>query len=119
MATSVRYRKNLLYDGSGDILSNLGGKVINIASKAIAKLLLDYGASPNVTVDNDKSLPVLTVFVKQNDIEALSLLLSYGANVNAKDLFGRSCIDFAISESNIEMIDLLLKHGAESYYPKS
>jgi len=87
--------------------------------KAIAKLLLDSGANPNVTVDNDKKLSILTAFVKQNDIEAATLLLSYGANVNAKDLFGRSSMDFAISQSNNEMINLLLKYGAESYYPKS
>ena len=47
--------------------------------KAIAKLLLDSGANPNIMVDNDKRSSILSAFVKQNDIEAVKLLLDYGA----------------------------------------
>ena len=39
--------------------------------------------------------------------------------VNSKDLYGRAPIDYAIREGNNDIIDLLLEHGAESYYPKS
>jgi len=87
--------------------------------KGIGKLLLDHGANPNLMVDEHKTSSVLAAFVKQDDIEAVKLLLKYGATVDTKDRYKKAPIDYAIQRTNNEMIDLLIAHGAETSYPRT
>ena len=46
--------------------------------------------------------------------EIVELLITKGANVNAKANDGRTPIDWAITQDNTETADLLRKHGAKS-----
>lgn len=50
-------------------------------------------------------------------IEAASLLLDYGADVNAKDGTGDTPLDAAIWKGNIDMVRLLVERGAEWSLP--
>jgi ankyrin repeat protein len=43
--------------------------------------------------------------------DVVELLLAKGANVNAKDLFGKTPLDAAAENYNYEIIDLLRRHG--------
>lgn len=70
--------------------------------------LIDRGADVNASV-------VLTVSVKRKDTSLVKVLLDAGANVN-DDLSkkaGTSALKEAVRNSDIEMTELLLAHGAD------
>lgn len=46
------------------------------------------------------------------DLSAVKVLLSAGANVNARGEMGFTPIHYAISKKNIELVKLLIQHGA-------
>ena len=47
-------------------------------------------------------------------IKVLQLLISNGADVNAKTVRGKTCLDVAKEMNEYEVIKLLLKHGAKT-----
>jgi cytohesin len=52
--------------------------------------------------------------VHEGHKEIAKLLIEKGADVNAKDDFGRTPLDLAIQKSRTETIDLLRKHGGKT-----
>lgn len=51
--------------------------------------------------------------VNENDIAKLAELIAAGKDINAQDDNGWTALHFAAQDRNIEMIKLLLKHGAD------
>jgi ankyrin repeat protein len=49
------------------------------------------------------------------DIEMAKLLISKGANVNAKDKAGNTPVHKFISDSNKPIVELLIQNGADVY----
>lgn len=47
------------------------------------------------------------ILPEDDRIKALNILISHGADINAKDGFGNKPINFAMKKNNKEMIDLL------------
>ena len=78
---------------------------------AQVKALLSQGASPNSLMPTSGA-PVLSIVVKNNNIEMAKLLIKAGANVNIKDRYGVSLLHQALKPP---MMRLLLQSGADMY----
>jgi len=59
------------------------------------------------------NINILNYAIKENNIEIVLLLLENGADVNAKNNNGETCLYYATKENNIEIVQLLLENGAD------
>ena len=82
---------------------------------ALVKILVDAGA--DVKAAGESGVTPLMTAVDARDIQAVKFLLGKGAPVNAQDKFGRTALIFSIlgisKKPDIEIVDLLLKSGAD------
>lgn len=81
------------------------------------KLLLTLGIDPDIANIN-KETPLITISKNENSgFIAASLLYSYGANVNAEDIYGNSALSYAAmlyeGEREKNIIDYLAVHGVD------
>jgi ankyrin repeat protein len=81
------------------------------------KLLLNLGMNPNIENVN-KETPLITISKNENSgFIAASLLYNYGANVNAKDIYGNTALSYAVmlykGEREKNIIDYLAVHGID------
>ena len=108
------------------------------------ELLLQRGADPNMLTereDLDEEDNVIAAFKEtsleyavdiSSSIEIIKLLIKYGADVNVKHYDGRSLVDMALDNGDVEIAELLKQHGAvahetpmtaaeivEEYFPSS
>ncbi len=67
---------------------------------------------PLVAYAQDTSEELLEA-VRKSDVEKVNVLLTKGANVNAKSPYGVTPLGFACSRGNVAIVKLLLDHGAE------
>lgn len=51
--------------------------------------------------------------IEQQDLDCLEILLEFGVNVNERNAAGHTALTTAIKTNNIEVLDLLLEHGAD------
>lgn len=80
------------------------------------RLLLNQGASPDLT--NDDGTPLLALAAARKDSEAIpvmKVLLEKGANINAKDKQGRTALFAASQQSIIPNIQFLLDNNINYY----
>ncbi len=86
------------------------------------KLLLSHKADPNVLSDDlnrNTALHMLCSksFMNDNNIKIMKLLLDYGADIHAKDVYGREPLHWigGIGDPNFrtKVLDLLMSHGAD------
>jgi ankyrin repeat protein len=76
----------------------------------LVKLLLDAGASPE---GGDMSWTGLTLTIKQHNLPIFQMLLEAGADPNANMEDGDRAIMHAAWEGSLEMVKLLIAHGAD------
>tara|TARA_B100000575_G_scaffold288738_1_gene289277 strand:- start:561 stop:2015 length:1455 start_codon:yes stop_codon:yes gene_type:complete len=85
-------------------------------SLSIVKLLLKYGAKPNLAIRNNNGNIVKTalhVACYSNNIEIVKLLLSHGCTLNnVKNENGRTPLQEACYHGNIEIVKLLLRNSS-------
>jgi ankyrin repeat protein len=90
----------------------------------MAKLVIDYGADPNV---HDEFFPCSTplIFVCKEikkdplqNIKIAKLLLENGANPNMRDLTNYTPLYWAANYGHFTIVKLLLKYGAKDGYCK-
>ena len=112
-------------DGVGRTLLMHSITHIYAVNLGITKILLDYGADPNVP-DLHGRRPIHTVVDYRRSVELLETLLEAGADINAKDDFGDTAFSMAadtyINYNNqdlqkycLEMCEALLDNGADPY----
>ncbi|MCY4045940.1 MAG: ankyrin repeat domain-containing protein [Cellvibrionales bacterium] len=80
------------------------------------KKALKYGGDPNIHSEYLNQTPIFKVigaFKKKNDIEALQLLIDYGADINAKSL-ELTPVAIAARQHRYDLVHLLLDKGAKT-----
>lgn len=116
MRSNIAMTRLLLQSGADPNLTNelgIGPLALAVAngSTAIAALLLENGANPNVARENGET-PLMAA-ARRGQLEVVRLLLERGADVNARTKkFGQTALMWAAGYP--EIVDLLLKHGAET-----
>ncbi|XP_065870572.1 potassium channel AKT2/3 [Euphorbia lathyris] len=63
--------------------------------------------------DSHAAGDLLCTAAKQNDITMMNELLKHGLNVDSKDRQGKTAIQIALAENYVDMVDLLVKNGAD------
>tara|TARA_B100001094_G_C18085773_1_gene747652 strand:- start:252 stop:1304 length:1053 start_codon:yes stop_codon:yes gene_type:complete len=83
----------------------------------LVRLLLDYGANPNVDFDHFYSSSTLLIRASAHGwVEIIKLLLDYGADINAIDSYGSTALMSGINENNpnkFDTVKILLDYGAD------
>lgn len=81
---------------------------------AMIELLLQAGLDPNISEKSEivDYLP-LGWAAYANFIEAIQLLLTYGANIDGQDINGQTALHLAVEEKNLDAVELLVKNGAD------
>ena len=74
--------------------------------------LLKLGANPNLTTIS-RSNPFEKVVFELENIDLVSLMISYGARIDYADVDGVTVLHLAASNLNIDIIRKLLENGAE------
>lgn len=80
-----------------------------------AKLLLEYGADPNVRTS--EGISPLRWSVQKDDLEMVKLLLNHGLSVNSINdpggIEGMNALGIATSRLNLAMVKILIDSGAD------
>lgn len=97
-------------------------------SEELLQVLLDAGASPNISYNNPGSqtkstikdcIPLVTC-IQYGFHEGVELLLKHGASANAKYSQNQlTVLSFALSKSKIKICDLLINRGAKIDEPSA
>lgn len=72
------------------------------------KLLLSYGASPHSGYDYDAPLMDMAIL---GDLEKVSLLLDYGADMEEENEEEKTVLMYAVEEGKEELVELLVDRG--------
>src|ERR1039458_7859540 len=78
------------------------------------RILLDHGANPNVKSDRGFTPLMMAAAADMPDLELVRLLVQKGADVNARDLKGRTVLDWALTQGETEVSKFLRSAGAKS-----
>lgn len=79
------------------------------ARETLLRMLLQAGANPNEHRDEAGFAALMHL----NTPQTAALLIEYGADVNAATLIGIRPIHVAVSSGNLEIVELLYRHGAD------
>ncbi|XP_018591212.2 cyclin-dependent kinase 4 inhibitor B isoform X1 [Scleropages formosus] len=99
----------LLQDGAAvDAVNRFGRtplQVMMMGSTAVARLLLDHGANPEVQ-DSTGSSPLHDA-AREGFLETVQLLCSFQANPHVRDMWNRRPIDLATEKGHREVMAFL------------
>ncbi|KAK2592063.1 hypothetical protein QQS21_010242 [Conoideocrella luteorostrata] len=118
VAGKVRAAEKLLSLGAGDPNSaSPDGKsalawAAGLSHVAIARLLVDCGASVSKTLIKGLMMTPLDEAAAAGNHVIVQLLLAMGTNPNSRDRDGWSAIHWAAEEGHLEVVRLLLESGA-------
>lgn len=79
----------------------------------IAKLLLEYGADPNLHATNPSKVNALHSAVAKENYELCKILIEYGVNVNAPQMQNVTALHSAVHRGNLKLVKLLVENGAK------
>ena len=115
----VNTTKLLLQHGADPNAKNKAGltPLLKITQKdsinaEIVLELLNHGANPNVT-DKVGNTPLIEICSQSQNIDAISHLIKFGADVNSKCMYGVTALHSASYKTNAEVMSKLLENGAE------
>ncbi|KJV74698.1 ankyrin repeat-containing protein 09 [Orientia tsutsugamushi] len=83
--------------------------------QAVRSLLCENSSLDYVNSSDDVSHnTALHYAVRACNLKIIDILLTHGANPNAKDMYNHTPFHYACSKGNLNVIKTLLKHGADS-----
>ncbi|KAK3869994.1 hypothetical protein Pcinc_024735 [Petrolisthes cinctipes] len=88
--------------------------LVNPLNTQLLHILLSYGANPNAH-DRQGFTPIMKCCRLQQGLESVLLLISFGADVNARTEARhdyRSVLHYAVLSGSVPIVNLLLKQGA-------
>ena len=108
----------LLASGMSANMLDVGGTplLVTAAEKGhtrVLKILLAHGADPNVRGVHPGRETPLHLSASNFDIESIRALLERGADVNARDDFGRTPLLLAAAATDRDTVKYLIDHGAD------
>jgi ankyrin repeat protein len=74
---------------------------------------VERNADTNTVNRNNET--ALHIAVRKDFIKECALLVMHGANINAKGIFDRTPLYYAVEYNNANLVSLLLNHGASVY----
>ena len=80
----------------------------------LVKLLLKYGADPNIKEHEDGETALFMSSYYDN-VEITELLLQSGADINMKNKLNETALHTACYQGNLNIVKLLLKYGANPF----
>ena len=83
---------------------------IEAEDSEMTKLLLDYGADPNIDIIENSGEPVWIYACEKGNTDILNLFLEYGADLKQ---YGGKAMRQAIEYCNLDVIELLAKKGVK------
>lgn len=83
------------------------------SQEAVAQLLLDTGANPNLAANNPAKVAPIHAAVAANHIGLVELLIQHKADVNAKQTQGVTALHSAAHRGNLPIVQMLLAAGAD------
>lgn len=96
---------------------NFFSLICEYESPAIIKQAIELGADPNaMTMSDDGPLMTALMYAIISETEAVekaAVLLNAGADPNARAILGLTAIYFAVEKNNLDILKLLLEHGAD------
>lgn len=81
-----------------------------------AQLYLAYGGDPNFVMANGNTV-LVKAMNKTTPVKLVEFMLSYGSDPNSKNAEGKTALFEAIQASRIDLMKLLLDHGADPNLP--
>ncbi|WP_082707018.1 ankyrin repeat domain-containing protein [Pseudomonas sp. EpS/L25] len=106
-----------------DLKDFYGGPVVNSAAeKKLALLLKEYSTLPEYSCIECNDVNSLSLFgdrpihiaATRGDVDALKLLLDYGANIDCKGEHGCTPLHFAVEQGKKDAVAYLLMQGANA-----
>jgi len=82
-------------------------------SPLLVRILLEHGANPNVSDRSQGNATPLILATKIRNVSIAEMLIKKGANVNNKDQFGKSALNYAIDRGPQKMIEILQQSSAQ------
>lgn len=83
--------------------------VVNVLLLIALGVVVIAGAAVAQNKDKHQALVTAVTF---HDVVKIKELIESGADVEARDEFGRTCLVIACSHGNLEIVKLLVAHGA-------
>jgi ankyrin repeat protein len=80
------------------------------ALQQAAEILLEYGANPNLTIEQKNHQMAIHLAAANNHVGVAEALLNKGADVNAKTEKGSTPMSIAAKQGAVDMVKCLLKH---------
>ncbi len=80
---------------------------------AIAILLLEKGADPNLQATNPSKVNALHAAVAKENLELCKKLIDFGVNVNSVQTQNVTALHSAAHRGNLKLVQLLVENGAE------
>lgn len=78
----------------------------------IVKYLIENGSSPDDYDTNFEGHSSLMIFIENNDIDGIKLLLDKNCNIEHKNAVGQTAILLAVELGYINIVKILIDHGA-------
>jgi ankyrin repeat protein len=95
---------------------NAFARALNTSQSQLVDLLLRFGAQPDLIMENGNT-PFIQAVTKTVPMNLMEMMLQHNADPNAKNGRGESALFKAINAERLDIVSLLVDHGANVNLP--